>query len=214
MLSPATIRTINGWLLAAATEPFLFTDPPTPAERSETTTPADHVDGELLGCGLLTLHDGEASDAPPDSRCMSAVTAAIDPDLVGAYPGGVVDLLADLATATPAAEFAAETLTGLFTAPKPGTRVVACAVTYDDIHTSGCADEQGDPDVRVVMARRVDAVDIDGRVYQAVRIWGRYATVFVDDQPDPLDTPATHAGLTALLATAAGWTAHSPADGG
>jgi hypothetical protein len=46
--------------------------------------------------------------------------------------------------------------------------VVACAVAYDDVHTSGCADEQSDPDVRVVMARRVDAVDVDGRVYSFV----------------------------------------------
>jgi hypothetical protein len=47
--------------------------------------------------------------------------------------------------------------------------------------------------------RRVDAVDVNGRVYQITRLRGEAIAVVIDDQPDPGATPANHPGLTALL---------------
>jgi hypothetical protein len=74
----------------------------------------------------------------------------------------------------------------------PGTRLLAWAVLYHDV----LAGPGG-----ICQARRVDAVDIDGRVYQITRLRGEaVAVVVLDDQPDPDDTPATQPGLTALLA--------------
>ncbi len=76
----------------------------------------------------------------------------------------------------------------------PGARLLAWAVLYHDV----LAGPGG-----ICRARRVDAVDIDGRVYQITRLRGEaVAVVVLDDQPDPDDTPATQPGLTALLAAA------------
>jgi len=81
---------------------------------------------------------------------------------------------------------------GMLTAPATA-RLLAWAVLYEDVD----ADPAG-----IAEVRRVDAVDIDGRVYQLTRRRGEpHVVVAVDDHPDPGDTPATHPGLTALLAT-------------
>jgi hypothetical protein len=65
------------------------------------------------------------------------------------------------------------------------TRVIdtelAWAVLYHDLHAT--------PD-RIGEIRRVDTVDIDGRVYQITRLRGEaLAVVVIDDQPDPDATP-------------------------
>ena len=53
------------------------------------------------------------------------------------------------------------------------------------------------------MLRRVEAVDVDGRVYQLSRRPGETRpVVLLDEQPDPGDLPATYPPL-ARLATAA-----------
>ena len=63
---------------------------------------------------------------------------------------------------------------------------------YDDLH----------PDTTGIHSvRRVDAVDIDQRVYQLVRHADDSAgLVVVDDTPDPDDTPATQPALSRLVA--------------
>ncbi|GAA3449657.1 hypothetical protein [Dactylosporangium matsuzakiense] len=168
---------------------------------------------------LLILHDGEAVDAPPGTRCLAAAAVAIHPAVVGSYRRGLVDLLPDLAAAlTPPGHAtvrrdglsmlvrrrATAALTGVLAPPQPGMRLLACAVAYDDIHTGSYRghDVGGTDAGPIVLARRIDAVDIDGRVYQAVHLPGAPATVLVDDEPDPLDTPATYPGLAALLTAA------------
>ena len=235
MLSPDTIRTLTSWLVNA-TEPSTPTAPPGPTVPTDAAAPTDPV--ERAGdapppYALLVLHDGEAFDAPPGTRCMSGVAVAIHPILVDAYHGGLVDLLPDLAAAlapphrtaanrptqphTVVHQRAAEALTSAFAPPQTGLRLLACAVAYDDIHTDtddpNLDDHRNGADA-VVMVRRVDAVDIDGRVYQSVRLPGGRATILVDDEPDPIDTPATHAGLAALLTAAVQHTGTTPAGGG
>jgi hypothetical protein len=70
-------------------------------------------------------------------------------------------------------------------------RLLAWAVRYDDIDLT-----RGAPH----LVRRVDAVDADGRVYQvSLRHAQTRPTMCVDDDPDPHDTPASWAGLTALI---------------
>jgi len=226
MLSPDTIRTLTSWLVNA-TEPSTPTEPPGPATPSD---PAERAGDASPAYALLVLHDGEAFDAPPGARCMSGVAVAIHPILVDAYHGGLVDLLPDLAAAltpphrtaanrpgqphTVVHQRAAEALTSAFAAPRSGMRLLACAVAYDGIHTDRNPDDHRDVPGAVVMVRRVDAVDVDGRVYQAVRLPGGHATILVDDEPDPLDTPATHTGLAALLTAAVQHTTDAPAGSG
>jgi hypothetical protein len=88
----------------------------------------------------------------------------------------------------------------------PGARLLAWAVLYDDVLASAGGIRQ---------TRRVDAVDIDGRVYQVTRLRGEArAVVVLDEQPDPDDTPATQPGLTALLAASQRLTHHQALNGG
>jgi hypothetical protein len=78
---------------------------------------------------------------------------------------------------------------------QPALRLIAWAVCYDDL--------LADNDADLAKVRRVEAVDVDGRVYQlSLHPNDRYPDVSIDDQPDPDDLPATHPPL-ARLATAA-----------
>ncbi|GAA3302438.1 hypothetical protein Dvina_51605 [Dactylosporangium vinaceum] len=234
MLTPDTIRALTSWLVSAA-DPCAPTAPRIPAARPDsiaTSDPAggttDIEDGEPPYT-LLVLHDGDAVDAPPGTRCLAGVAVAIHPVLVGSYRRGLIDLLPDLAAALAPSDHgaalrpdelsaliqrrAADRLTGVFTPPQPGMRLVACAIAYDDVHTDVDLGAAGGSDP-ILMVRRIDAVDVDGRVYQAVLLPSAHATVLVDDEPDPVDTPATYAGLTALLAAAVEHTTATPAIGG
>ena len=77
---------------------------------------------------------------------------------------------------------------------RPGLRLLAWAVCYDDL--------LADTDELTVL-RRVEAVDVDGRVYQlSLRPGETHPVVLIDEHPDPGDLPATHPAL-AQLATAA-----------
>ncbi len=77
---------------------------------------------------------------------------------------------------------------------QPGMRLLAWAVRYDDV----LADDE-----HLATVQRVEAVDVDGRVYQLSRPPGEPHPVgLLDEQPDPADLPATHPPL-ARLATAA-----------
>lgn len=214
MLTPDTIRALSNWLLTV-TEPPTSTELPRPAALPDATTATD-VPPEYA---LLVLHDGEALDAPPGTRCMSGIAVTIHPALVDTYRGGLTGLLPELAAAltpprhaaaAPPDEFirvvrqrAAEALTDVFTPPQPGMRLLACAIAYDDIHSDAPHGTASPARLCTVTAvRRIDAVDTDGRVYQVMRLPGQQPIVVVDDEPDPGDTPATHPGLTALLTAA------------
>ncbi|RZU51257.1 hypothetical protein EV385_3067 [Krasilnikovia cinnamomea] len=77
------------------------------------------------------------------------------------------------------------------TGDAPGFRMLACAALDDDIviaanEPHGC--------------RRLDAVDIDGRVYQLTRYHAEtHPIVTVDDADEPRDTPATIPALQNAL---------------
>ena len=74
--------------------------------------------------------------------------------------------------------------------PRPGLRLLAWAVCYDDL----LADEAG-----LVALRRLEAVDVDGRVYQFSRRPGEPGpVVLLDEQADPGDLPATYPPLVRL----------------
>jgi len=153
---------------------------------------------------LLVLHDRPLAPAGRRQlRQIRAVAFPLDPRDVAAHTQGIPGLLTDLAAAltdTPtdaAAAVADPDLAGFTDAvvhTAPDSRLLAWAVLYHDLHA-------GPAGIREI--RRVDAVDVDGRVYQLSRLHGEPgAVVVIDDQPDPAATPATQPGLAALLTTA------------
>ena len=74
--------------------------------------------------------------------------------------------------------------------PRPGLRLLAWAVCYDDL----LADDEG-----IAPLRRVEAVDVDGRVYQLSRRPGEpRPVVLLDEQADTGDLPATYPPLVRL----------------
>lgn len=79
--------------------------------------------------------------------------------------------------------------------PLPGQRLLAWAVRYDDL----LADAE-----QLAYVRRVEAVDVDGRVYQFNLHHGEdHPVVLVDEQHDPDDDiPATYPPLARLAAAA------------
>src|SRR6185295_76878 len=78
--------------------------------------------------------------------------------------------------------------------PSPGSRLLAWAVCYDDL----LADDEG-----IAAVRRMEAVDVDGRVYQFSRRPGEpQPVVLLDEQADPADLPATYPPLARLASTA------------
>jgi hypothetical protein len=79
------------------------------------------------------------------------------------------------------------------TGPRPGDRLLAFAVCYDDLAV----------DTRHLHAqRRVEAVDTDARLYEvSIHPDDRAAVVVVDDEPGPHDLPATYPPLARLART-------------
>jgi hypothetical protein len=176
------------------------------------------TDAHLRGWGgppvLLVLHDQPYPLAGPHPlRRMRALSFALDPTDVAACTAGIPALLHELAehlsdpdagrpgrggAADPATR-PAQIRAGILTAPP--ARLLAWAALYEDVHIDvGIGAGIGADPAGIGEVRRVDAVDVDGRVYQLTRRRGEPAVVvLIDDQPDPGDTPATHAGLTALL---------------
>jgi hypothetical protein len=152
---------------------------------------------------LLVLHDRPFAPAGHRQlRQIRAVEFELDPHEVAGHTQGIPGLLTDLAAAltdtlTDACAVADPDLAAFTEAivhTAPDCRLLAWAVAYHDLHAAPAG-------IREV--RRVDAVDIDGRVYQISRLRGEaVALVVVDDQPDPAATPATHPGLAALLTAA------------
>jgi hypothetical protein len=124
------------------------------------------------------------------------VLAPISCRLWHTHPGGVPGLLAAVAaalthphpTTSPAVEVIGRDIHRTVTP----ARLIAWAVLYDDLHPEATG---------IHPVRRVDAVDIDQRVYQLVRHDDQAAgLVVVDDTPDPDDTPATQPALSRLVA--------------
>ena len=83
----------------------------------------------------------------------------------------------------------------MFAAAVAGRTLLAAAIRYADVtvHADSLA-----------LTYRVDAVDTDGRLYRLTRGPGDSTpTLLIDDLPDPAGLPATHCGLTAVLAALA-----------
>ncbi|MEU4677919.1 hypothetical protein [Micromonospora sp. NPDC023737] len=86
----------------------------------------------------------------------------------------------------------------------PNARMLAWAACYPDLQAV-------DPQLR--QARRVDAVDIDGRFYQLTRLHGDdHPVVLVDDTPAN-NAPPTYHALVALLAAGVRFTQTKPRVG-
>jgi hypothetical protein len=186
------------------------------------------TDAHLHGWGappvLLVLHDQPYPPGPPQLRTMQALSFTLDPGDLAQHAAGIPAALhvladhlntpdagaagnaADPADASPPlAAIRAELLAA------PPARLLAWAVLYEDIHIdantdanagarAGAGTDAGAGPDGIGEVRRVDAVDVDGRVYQLTRHRGEPAVVvLIDDQPDPADTPATQPGLGALL---------------
>jgi hypothetical protein len=168
-----------------------------------------HAESRGIGFGgppvLLLLHDRPlTSDGPRHTREIRAAAFTLHPrhlaEHVEGLPGVVHDLAAALADpGAPASTRTAGTADADYgiraddiSYAASGARLLAWAVLYDDV----LASTDG-----IHHVRRVDAVDIDGRVYQISRLRGEaIGVVVIDEQPDPDDIPATQPGLTALLA--------------
>jgi hypothetical protein len=140
---------------------------------------------------LLIIEDRPAGHPDhPDARHLRVTPIDLPEQLWAAHPGGVAAVLEDLAGGVQDPSRPIRHHDGSF---GPHARLLAVAVCYDDIAT--------DPDNdTVAMVRRVDAVDTDGRVYQLTQLpTETNAIAFLDEEPDPRDTPATHPGLSGLL---------------
>jgi len=181
------------------------------------------TDAHLHGWGappvLLVLHDQPYPPGPPQLRTMQALSFTLDPGDLAQHTAGIPAALHALADhlntpdtgATGEASNAADpadaspplaAIRAELLAATPA-RLLAWAVLYEDIHIDANADANtgaGTGPDGIGEVRRVDAVDVDGRVYQLTRHRGEPAVVvLIDDQPDPADTPATQPGLGALL---------------
>lgn len=163
--------------------------------------PATHaITGELIAAArsagwsnhplLLIIQDRPAGHPHiPDARHLRVTPVNLPEQLWSGHPGGVTGVLDDLAACTAHPMLPTDHDDGF----APDARTLAVAVCYDDIAT-----DAGSSDVAAI--RRVDAVDIDDRVYQITQLPNEtQAVAIVDEQPDPLDTPATRPGLRGLL---------------
>ncbi|SBT65654.1 hypothetical protein GA0070622_2655 [Micromonospora sediminicola] len=161
---------------------------------------ATDVDAEHLGWGqpptLLLIHTRPLHTASP-ARALRSVEFPLRRDDLLTDPAGLPALLHRLAAglrqphaATPY-QATLDTIVRLIRATEPDARLLAWATCYDDILTNGDAPGQ---------ARRINAVDTDGRLYQLTHPRGDdQPLLLIDDSPDPGNVPATYPGLTALL---------------
>ncbi|PSK61272.1 hypothetical protein B0E53_06833 [Micromonospora sp. MH33] len=161
---------------------------------------ATDVDAEHLGWGqpptLLLIHTRPLHTASPAHALRSVEFPLCREDLL-TDPAGLPDLLHRLAAGLRPPEVATpcratlDTIVRLIRATEPDAGLLAWATCYDDILTIGDAPRQ---------ARRIDAVDTDGRLYQLSHPRGDdQPLLLIDDTPDPGDIPATYPGLTALI---------------
>ncbi|MGC4885736.1 hypothetical protein [Micromonospora sp. DT227] len=164
------------------------------------------ADAAHLGWGdtatLLLIHDWSLESARPRRRTMRSLEFPLHPEDLLAHPAGLPALLhrlaedlRDPAAATPYQK-TLQTMLARARAAAPDVRLLAWAVCYHDIHLR---------DDHLDRVRRVDAVDIDGRVYQLSHALDEeHPIILVDDTGDPADSPATQQGLAALLSATVG----------
>ena len=166
-----------------------------------------NAEAEITGWGtpptLLLIHHLRAELTVPTLHEMSVVEFPLHPDDLLTEPAGLPALLHRLAralhhtddTASTPYQATLDTITRLIRGTRPAARLLAWAALYDDIHTlHGLARS----------ARRVDAIDIDGRAYHLTALHGEeHPLLAVDDTPRADDMPATLPGLAALLAATA-----------
>ncbi|MFC4148033.1 hypothetical protein ACFO0M_17395 [Micromonospora mangrovi] len=161
---------------------------------------AANADADLLGWGqpatLLLLHDQPAA-GPAGLREIRSLEFPLRREDLPTDATGLPTLLQRLAdalhypSATAPYRATLAAISGRIRACAPDARLLAWAACYDDIPTLGGP------------ARRIDAVDIDGRAYQLTHLRGEdHPLLLVDDTPDP-GTPGTRPGLAALLAATA-----------
>ncbi|MEU5565536.1 hypothetical protein [Micromonospora musae] len=162
---------------------------------------AADADADLRGWGqpvtLLLIYDRSPAvhEAQREIRSLefplhphNALTDAAGQPALLHHIAGELDGLATPYQATLAA------IVDLLRAATPTVRLLAWAACYRDLQPV---------DQRLRQARRIDAVDVDGRFYQLTRLLGEdHPVVLVDDTPDPNITPPTYRGLVALLAAA------------
>jgi hypothetical protein len=148
---------------------------------------------------LLLIQDRPVHPHDPDLRAIRAVPVSLADEESTDRPGGLPGILHQVAAALsgdtphpPSQAVDLNLIAAHLTEPVLGLRLLGWAVCYNDVHT-----EDGD----VYPAGRVDAVDIDGRVYQLTHL-GRepHPVIVLDEEPDPDDLPATQPGLAALVA--------------
>ena len=177
MLSFATVHALTGRLLAADAS----------APSGSWGAPAS----------LLLIQDRAVHAHDPGLRAIRAVPVSLAGAETTARPGGLPGILHQVAAALsgntpPLQGVDLDVIAAHLTEPVPELRLLGWAVRYDDVHT-----DDGD----VYPVGRVDAVDIDGRVYQLTRLGGEaHPVVVLDEEPDPDDLPATQPGLAALVA--------------
>ncbi|WP_346535511.1 hypothetical protein [Micromonospora sp. DPT] len=162
------------------------------------------ADAEVLGWGrpatLLLLHDRPLHpDGPAMLRAVRSIEFPLHPDDLLTDPAGLPALLHRLATAlgqpdrdtATAYQVTLDTIIGLIGIGS-GARLLAWAAVYDDLLPAAG---------RPRRARRVDAVDTDGRVYQLTHLHGEeHPTLAVHDGPGAAHTTPAAPGLSALLA--------------
>ncbi|MDG4834166.1 hypothetical protein O7627_33415 [Solwaraspora sp. WMMD1047] len=154
---------------------------------------------------LLLIHDRRADRAGATVPVIRSVEFPVHPDDLPADPSELPALLHRLALALHDTDATSvsyrstlDTIIELIRLREPAARLLAWAVLYDDVHTV-----DGPPR----RTRRIDAVDVDGRLYQLTQLPGEdQPMLVVDDTPEPADTPATGPGLTALLTATARFT--------
>jgi hypothetical protein len=148
---------------------------------------------------LLLIQDRPVHAHDPGLRAIRAVPVSLAGEETTARPGGLPGILHQVAAAvsgdTPHPPLQAVDLNLIaahLTEPVPQLRLLGWAVRYNDVHT-----DDGD----VYPVGRVDAVDIDGRVYQLTHLGHEpHPVIVLDEEPDPDDLPATQPGLAALVA--------------
>lgn len=175
MLTFPTSHALTGALIAAAQSPYLAARLPIVLFLYET---ADNTTGHPISCHVIhprRTGSPQALDTTIVDRIHSLTCQYTDTD--GPIPAVMAAVTAAVGDA-------------------PGFRMLACAALDDDIviaddNPHGC--------------RRLDAVDIDGRVYQLTRYHTEiHPIVTVADADEPRDTPgAVPAAVPALQAALA-----------
>lgn len=160
---------------------------------------------------MLLIHDRPLT-IPGSPREIRGVEFPLHPDDLLTDPAGLPALLHRLAaglgnaTAPTPYQTVLDTIVRHIRAATPDSRLLAWATCYYDDLLAGDGQQRS--------ARRIDAVDINSRVYRLSHPRGEdHPLVLVDDSPPPAGIPTTYPGLVALLTATARYTQASTAGG-